>query len=73
MTFREYYRALNPEERQSLADSLDTTAGYLGGIAWGEKKPGALMCNKLEQATDGKVTRESLRPDIFSKADAEAA
>ena len=73
MFFRKYYRSLKQKERQSLADSLDTTTGYLGGIAWGHKKPGALMCNKIEQATGGEVTRESLRPDIFSKADAEAA
>lgn len=71
--FKNYFNTLTPDQRKDLANKVDTTVGYLKQIAWAKKKPGAVMCNKLEQATDGKVTRESLRPDIFSKADTEAA
>jgi DNA-binding transcriptional regulator YdaS (Cro superfamily) len=72
-SFRDYFNTLTPDQRKDLAAKVDTTVGYLKQIAWAKKKPGAVMCNKLEQATGGEVTRELLRPDIFSQADAEAA
>lgn len=67
MNFREHYRSLSTEGRKLLADRLDSTTGYLAGIAWGNKKAGAVMCNNIERETNGVVTREELRPDIFKK------
>ena len=66
MLFVDYFKALNKEERKGLAKKAKTTVGYLKQIAWG-KPAGAVMCNTIERETNGVVTREELRPDIFKK------
>lgn len=42
-------------------------------IATGHKRPGHLLAQGIERATDGAVTRQDLRPDIWPPEDQEAS
>jgi DNA-binding transcriptional regulator YdaS (Cro superfamily) len=53
-----------------LSASTGYSAETLYMIATGNKKAGALMAGVIENATDGDVTRNELRPDIFGEAPA---
>lgn len=48
-----------------LAKKAGTSPGYLYLIALGHKRAGPELARKIETASEGKVTKESLRPDIW--------
>lgn len=48
-----------------LAKNLRTSRGRLYNIKYGSSEPGALLTLKIEKATEGKIPRELLRPNIF--------
>lgn len=68
-----------PERRQALADELQTAPVYLWQIAtaWRGKRASWSMAKRIEAATEKlgpeKVSKESLRPDVFGPASGEAA
>ena len=66
MTFKFYFMHLDPGEKQALADAVGTSYQYLCQIANGHKNAGPVLCRKIEQATNGQVSRHDLRPDIYS-------
>ncbi len=65
MTFKEYYRSLSAIEKRRLARFLRTTVPYLNHIAFQRRLPGFRLCQKIEDYSEGQVTRHELRPDIY--------
>ena len=49
----------------ALAEKLGVTQGFISQLARGERPVPATLCRGIELATDGKVTREQLRRDVF--------
>lgn len=68
MTLAEYIA--DADRRAALAKRLATSPQYLWQIAtgWRDKRPSALFARKIEEATEGAVTRYELRPDVFGPA-----
>jgi DNA-binding transcriptional regulator YdaS (Cro superfamily) len=55
------------DARAALAKKIKTHPGYLWQIAtgWNGRQASASLAAKIEAATDGLVTKSSLRPDIW--------
>jgi DNA-binding transcriptional regulator YdaS (Cro superfamily) len=68
MNFKDYMAALSADEKRTLAKAADTEVIYLIQIAGGHAQPSPKLANRIEQATNGKVSRHDLRPDIFGMA-----
>jgi DNA-binding transcriptional regulator YdaS (Cro superfamily) len=67
-----------PNRRRDIATKLGCSPGYLWQLAtgWRGRRPSAEFALKIEQATDGEVSRGSLRPDLWpepARADQQAA
>lgn len=60
----------DPARKAALALACGTTPQYLWQIAtgWRGKRAGHELAKRIEQATNGEVTRHDLRPDIFGLA-----
>jgi DNA-binding transcriptional regulator YdaS (Cro superfamily) len=52
-------------DRKLLADAVGTIPAYLYQIATGRRKPSAQLARRIHEATQGAVTLESLRPDVW--------
>lgn len=48
-----------------MARHIGITAEWMSKMISGKAKPSAALCKKLEEATQGLVTRKDLRPDLF--------
>lgn len=55
------------ERRKTLAHECGTSPEYLWQVAsgWRGRRPGLDLVSKITAATDGAVTRQELRPDVF--------
>ena len=51
---------------KSVAEGAGCSAGTLYMIALGHKRPSGLLAGAIESATSGAVSRQELRPDIFT-------
>jgi DNA-binding transcriptional regulator YdaS (Cro superfamily) len=58
---------------EALASACGTKSIYLRHIALGHRKASPSLARLIEQHSGGKVTAQSLRPDIWSPITAEAA
>jgi DNA-binding transcriptional regulator YdaS (Cro superfamily) len=56
----------------SLATAADCSAGTLYLVALGHKQAGPLLARRISDATDGAVTVNELRPDVFGEPQAAA-
>lgn len=56
-----------------FAKECGVSQGMVNQMTKGHKKPGWSTCLKIEQVTEGKITRQQLRPDIFGKPDSDKA
>lgn len=63
---REFWKSLTVSQRESIAQSAGTSAEYLRQVLVYERQPSADMAKRLEDATNGGLTRRSLRPDLFA-------
>lgn len=64
--FLAYLNSLPPDSREKLATDCKTSVGYLRKACSAGQKFGAELCVAIEQATDGAVTRQELRPDDWA-------
>lgn len=65
MTFREYWQSIKGEPaRQAFAERCGSTLGYFKLLSCGHANCGPDLAIRIEAATDGAVTVESLRPDV---------
>jgi DNA-binding transcriptional regulator YdaS (Cro superfamily) len=58
----------DPTRRDALAASVESSVDYLWQVAtgWRGRKPSHKLALKIEQATGGKVRKETMRPDIWA-------
>ena len=63
--FATMYRGLSPVEKQELAKRIGSSLAYLSQLVNGHRRASALFAVKIEHATDGKIRRQDIRPDIF--------
>lgn len=62
---RSYLRGLKSVERRALSCKAGISLKWLYNITYNEKqKPSPVTAVALERASGGRVTRESLRPDL---------
>lgn len=50
---------------KALSDKLGVSASYISHLAKGRKKIPIKYLSKLVKLSDGEVTREELRPDVY--------
>jgi len=67
MEFNSYYTTLNKQQKQELAEKLNSSVMYLCHIAKGRRKAGIKIITGILKATDGMITPESMRPDIYGR------
>lgn len=54
--------------RRQLAADLGSSPAYLWQIATGRRSAGHKLARAIEKQTAGAVTKESLRPDVWSSS-----
>ena len=65
MELKAYYQALNAQEKREFAKAVKTSDGYLRHLVEKRRKASPKLCKRIEVASDNKVTRQELRPDIY--------
>lgn len=68
---KNYWDALTKPEQNALAKKVGSSTGYLRLVFNGYKKAGFLLAQRLEEETDGAVTKSQLRPDIYGNINPE--
>jgi hypothetical protein len=65
MDFKTFWTSLSPAERETFAESCDSTVGYLRNLAYeGRRHCSVVLALKIEQNSDGKVSRKDVCPDV---------
>jgi DNA-binding transcriptional regulator YdaS (Cro superfamily) len=65
MNIKDYLNTLTPDEREAFAVRAGTTDAYLQQLKGGHSKPSTKLCHKLVAASNGALTLEELRPDVW--------
>ena len=65
MTLDDYFREEPHGAKQEMADHLGITATWLSLLIHGKQKASPHLAIRIEQATQGLVTKEELRGDVF--------
>ncbi|WP_227734584.1 YdaS family helix-turn-helix protein [Yersinia proxima] len=60
-----YWKSLTISQRVNLASLVSSSSGYLRLVFKGHKRASHSLAKKIEVATNGAVTKEQLRPDIY--------
>jgi len=67
-TLRSFLSTMTPDDQAAYAARAGTTIGYLRkAMSKGQRFDGALA-RRLDEESGGKVSRYSLRPDVFGPA-----
>lgn len=66
MTLNEYFATEPRGSKMEMAEYLGITPTWLSLLMSGRKRASPLLAVKIEEATQKLVTREELRPDLFS-------
>jgi len=64
-TLRTYLSTLTPAQKVSYAQRAGTTLGYLRKAICVQQPLGGQLARRLDEASNGAVSRYDLRPDIF--------
>lgn len=64
MNAAEFYRR-HRDEVEALCQAVGTNLAYFQHLAYGNRRPSAELCVRIERASEGRVTRAELRPDLF--------
>jgi len=66
MNLVEYFATEPRGAKLEMAEYLGITPTWLSLLLGGKRKPSAMLCLKIEEATQKLVTRKELRPDLFN-------
>jgi DNA-binding transcriptional regulator YdaS (Cro superfamily) len=66
MTLVEYFKTEPHGAKREMADYLGISTTWLSLILSGKRLPSAKLAGALERATQGLVTRQEMRADLFS-------
>ena len=67
--FSNYWEALPPESKRSLAKRCNTTYNYLIQIANGHRRPSAALSRTIRKQSGDVVRLSSLRGDIWPRGE----
>ena len=65
MTLSEYFKSDARGAKAEMAEYLRMTPTWISLIISGKRKASPMLALAIEKATNGLVTRQELRPDIF--------
>ncbi len=65
MNIKTYLQELSPDEKIKFADKAGTSTAYLSQLVSGHRKAGLKAIAGIERASDGKITANDLRADIY--------
>lgn len=65
MTLAEYFSTEPRGAKHEMAQYLGITDTYMSLLIHGKRRPSGAMALSLERATQGLVTRQELRPDLY--------
>lgn len=68
MTLADFLRSLDAVQRQAFADKVERSVGYLYLVAGGHRRASPELAQAIDAATEGKVSKEELRPDLWPAA-----
>ena len=68
MDIPQFVKACGWDELEPIAIEAGTTLQYLRQLACGDRKPSWELTRKLEVASQGRLSRQKLRPDIWGDA-----
>ena len=68
MDAKEFGRKYGKSEAERVSQAAGTTYSYFIQIAGGHSLPSPRLARALERASGGRMTRLSLRPDIYGDA-----
>lgn len=60
--FSRYWKALDPKQKEELAERCNTSVAYLSQIANGDRDPSLALAAQLASETG--ISRRKLRPDV---------
>jgi len=66
MTLQEYFKDDVRGAKSEMARYLDITPTWMALLIAGLRKPSPRLAVDIEKATQGLVTRQELRPDLFA-------
>ena len=66
MNLQEYFSTEPRGAKIEMARHLGITAEWMSKLIAEKVKPSPVLAVKIEEATQGLVTRKDLRPDLFS-------
>ena len=61
-----FYKSNETRTIESVCERAGTNLAYFKQIAYGHRKPSPALARRLEQESEGAMTRRQLRPDIFA-------
>lgn len=64
---KEWLRSKPRGTQQALANKLGVSETWLSLLVTGRARCSVHLANAIHQATDGEVSRQSLRPDVFQE------
>ena len=64
MSLKDYMRTLSADEKRDFSDRCGASLSHLKFVAYRAKHPSAEPAVRIEEASNGAVTAESLRPDV---------
>ena len=65
MTLAEYFKTDVRGAKGEMAEYLKITPTWMALLIAGSRQPSPVLALAIEEATQGLVTRQELRPDIF--------
>lgn len=65
MDAKAFYETFGKEEVERVACEAETTLDYFKQVMYGNRAPSPKLAIRLEQCSDGRMSRRDLRPDIF--------
>lgn len=71
MNIRDFLSTLTPEQREAFATRAGTKASYFPQLMMDDhRKPSVKLARRLVDASDGALTLEELRPDVWGDTQA---
>jgi DNA-binding transcriptional regulator YdaS (Cro superfamily) len=65
MNLKQYFDEEPIGAIKEMAEHLGVTQSWMSLLIHEKRKPSAALAKKIEEATQGLVTRKELRPDLF--------
>lgn len=66
MQFKAFWLGMEPTEREQFAMRCGVSPAYLDHVSTGYRKASVgKLAPRIEQESQGQVTRQELRPDVF--------